>query len=415
MAAVLARRGTTLGWRVARSRLSGGRGGNDGELGDWLAQVVCELGPAFVKAAQLLSTRVDLLPPRVCRGLARLHDDVVRTPIPGLAGLLGDRLGEAGHALARSCELVGSGSIACVYRAMTPDGHEVAVKVRRPGIEPVLRRDLAIMCSVAGVLERTPMFRGVPVREIVGQLADSIRGQADFEREAVELRELHTGVRDEERVLVPLPRPELSTRDVLVMDYVGELDRRQPWQMAREVREGAVLAVLRSVYRMLFLHGLVHCDLHPGNLYFRRDGTVVMVDAGFTTRLGEHARTRFTAFFYCMSLGDGPACADVVLSTTQPRPGADVDGFRRDLAEMVEVNSGLSAAEFDLVSFASGLFDLQRRYGLAADPQFVFPILSLLVLEGAVRDMHPEVDFQHEAMPFLTKALMERVVSTDTA
>ncbi len=199
------------------------------------------------------------------------------------------------------------------------------------------------------------------------------------------------------------------------MDYVGELDRRQPWQMAREVREGAVLAVLRSVYRMLFLHGLVHCDLHPGNLYFRRDGTVVMVDAGFTTRLGEHARTRFTAFFYCMSLGDGPACADVVLSTTQPRPGADVDGFRRDLAEMVEVNSGLSAAEFDLVSFASGLFDLQRRYGLAADPQFVFPILSLLVLEGAVRDMHPEVDFQHEAMPFLTKALMERVVSTDTA
>lgn len=376
--------------------------------------MVSELGPAFVKVAQLLSSRVDLLPPYLCRKLATLYDDVASPPITGLAALLEDRLGEFGRVLGKDAVLVGSGSIACVYRATTPDGRDVAIKVRRPGIERVLRRDLAIMRALARVLERTPMFRGVPVREIVDQLGTSVHGQLDFEREAAGLRELRAGVRSEERVRVPEPYPDVSASDVLVMDYVAGLDRQQAWRMTCEDREAAVLAVLRSVYRMLFVHGLVHCDLHPGNLYFRQDGSVVMVDAGFTTRLSEHAQTKFTAFFYCMSLGDGPACADVVLSTATPRPGADTDGFRRDIADLVEISSGLTAAEFDLVSFASRLFDLQRRYGLYADPQFVFPILSLLVLEGVVRGLHPHVDFQHEAMPFLTAALMERVLVVDS-
>ncbi|NYH77673.1 ubiquinone biosynthesis protein [Actinopolyspora biskrensis] len=413
---VVVRRGAVAGCGVAVSRLLGRRPVNvrgSGSGHEWLVRTVSELGPAFVKAAQLLSSRVDLLPPHVCRALGRLHDDVVTPPITGLPGLLGSSLGEAGRALARNAVLAGSGSIACVYRSTAPDGREVAVKVRRPGVGHVLRRDLELMRTVARVLERTPMCRGVPVRGIVDQLAESAESQLDFEREAAGLEQLRTSSSPEERVHVPRAIAELSTSSVLVMDYVAGLNDRRLRRADGEECESAVLAVLRSVYRMLFVDGFVHCDLHPGNLYFRRDGSAVMVDAGFTVRLSEHARTKFTAFFYCMSLGDGPACADVVLSTAVARPGADTHGFRGELAGLVEENSGLRAADFDLVTFATRLFDLQRRYGLAADPQFVFPILSLLVLEGAVRELHPEVDFQHEAKPFLTKALMHRALAPD--
>lgn len=410
---VVARRGAAAGCGFVVSRLLGRRPVNargSGNGHDWLVRTISELGPAFVKAAQLLSSRVDLLPPRVCRALGRLHDDVATPPITGLPGLLGSSLGEAGRALGRNAVLVGSGSIACVYRSTIPDGREVAVKVRRPGVEHVLRRDLALMRAVARGLERTPLCRGVPVRGIVDQLAESAESQLDFEREAAGLEQLRTSTSPEEWVHVPRASAELSTNGVLVMDYVAGLHGRPAGD---EECASAVSAVLRSVYRMLFLDGFVHCDLHPGNLYFRQDGSAVMVDAGFTVRLTEHARTKFTAFFYCMSLGDGPACADVVLSTAAARPGADTRGFRTELAGLVEENSGLRAADFDLVTFAARLFDLQRRYGLAADPQFVFPILSLLVLEGAVRELHPEVDFQHEAKPFLTKALMHRVLTPD--
>jgi len=371
-----------------------------------LADTVVALGPAFVKAAQLLSTRADVVPPRICRALARLYDNV--RPDPADATVLA----AAGLPTA-GARLVGSGSIACVYRVRSADGRELAAKVRRPGIERSLNGDLAMLERLAWLLARTPPLRGVPVVEIVGQLTDSIRGQLDLAREADFLREIRDSMRSVPGVTVPAV--ETSTTDVLVMEFVPDLRRRRPDEFAEADRERAVVTALRAAYRMLFLDGVVHCDLHPGNLYFRTDGTIVIVDAGFTVRLTDSAREKFAAFFYCMSQGDGPACADIVLSTATSAPGADVAAFRAGMTALIEDAAGRPAAEFDLVSFATALFDLQRRYGFYADPQFVFPILSLLVLEGAVREFHPKVDFQREAKPFLTTALFESVLTAAMA
>lgn len=372
-----------------------------------LADTVVALGPAFVKAAQLLSTRADLLPPRFCRALARLYDNVRPDPADATAVLAAAGLPTAG------ARLVGSGSIACVYRVQSADGRELAVKVRRPGIERSLNGDLAMIERLAWLLARTPPLRGVPVVEIVGQLTDSIRGQLDLAREADFLREIRASMRSVPGVTVPAV--ETSTKDVLVMEFVPDLRRRRPDEFAEPDRERAVVTALRAAYRMLFLDGVVHCDLHPGNLYFRTDGTIVIVDAGFTVRLRDSAREKFAAFFYCMSQGDGPACADIVLATATSTPGADAAAFRAGMTALIEDAAGRPAAEFDLVSFATALFDLQRRYGFYADPQFVFPILSLLVLEGAVREFHPKVDFQREAKPFLTTALFECVLTAGMA
>jgi ubiquinone biosynthesis protein len=272
-------------------------------------------------------------------------------------------------------------------------------------------------------------------------------------REGDFLREIRESMRSVPGVTVPAV--EMSTKDVLVMDFVDDLRRRRPDEFTEADRERAVVTALRAAYRMLFLDGVVHCDLHPGNLYFRPDGTIVIVDAGFTVRLTDSAREKFAAFFYCMSQGDGPACAEIVLSTAvtlarsargrgrlhavssslrslrfAPKDAvlvpkdegtaaaahsANVAAFRAGMTALIEDAAGRPAAEFDLVSFATALFDLQRRYGCYADPQFVFPILSLLVLEGAVREFHPKVDFQREAKPFLTTALFECVLTAGMA
>jgi ubiquinone biosynthesis protein len=363
----------------------------------FLANTVVVLGPAFVKGAQLLSTRADLLSPRICRALARLYDNVRAVP---------------GNADAR---LVGSGSIACVYRVRLADGRDVAVKVRRPGIERSLCADLAMLERLAWLLAKAPPLRGVPVVEIACHLTASIRGQLDLAREADFLREIRQSTRSVPGVTVPAVDDDMCTTDTLVMEFVPDLRRRRPDELAEADRERAVVTALRAAYRMLFLDGVVHCDLHPGNLYFRTDGSIVIVDAGFSVKLTDSAREKFAAFFYCMSQGDGPACADIVLSTARSSPGANIDAFRAGMTGLIEDNAGLPAAEFDLVSFAAALFDLQRRHGFYADPQFVFPILSLLVLEGAVREFHPKVDFQREAKPFLTTALFESVLTAAMA
>ncbi|MBN9748130.1 ABC transporter [Amycolatopsis sp. A1MSW2902] len=397
--AVLAGRTLLLGPATAAAWLRGERFDRD----VWLAGTVVALGPAFVKAAQLLSTRADLLPPRVCRALSRLHDQVRPAPLRTMPPAL--RFGAA------EPRLVGAGSIACVYRVGLPDGRTVAAKVRRPGIVRSLSADLAMLERGACLAARLPMLRGVPVNAVVAQLAESIRAQLDFAREAERLEGFREALSAADGVTVPGVHRGLSTEDILVMDFLDGLARRRPEDLGEEERRNAVVTALRAVYRMLFLDGVVHCDLHPGNLYFREDGSIVVLDAGFTVQLSESAREKFAAFFYCMSQGDGEACADIVLSTATAPPGSDPAGFRAELSALVEEHTGRSAADFDLVSFAAKLFDLQRRHGLHADPQFVFPILSLLVLEGTVREFHPDVDFQREARPMLVTALMERVVA----
>ncbi|MET7534626.1 ABC1 kinase family protein [Streptomyces goshikiensis] len=382
------------------------RGDLDTRRDRWLVDLVTRLGPAFIKAAQLLATRVDVLPPRVCAALGRLHDGVRPVPLMAVA----DELQGTGLVLDRGADgvarPVAAGSIACVYRATAPDGRRIAVKLRRPGVARQLTVDLELLRRSTRLLARLPRMRGIPAVAIVDQMAQAVHGQLDLLREARFLEEFRENMAQESGIRVPAVHRDLSDDGLLVMEFVEGLRRRAPHEFPEMAREQAVLATLRGIYRMLFIDGLVHCDLHPGNLYFLPDGEVVLVDAGFTVRLDERTRAAFAWFFLQMSVGGGEACAEIVLSTATAGPDADTDGFRRELATLVRGNSGVSAADFDLVKFAGSLFDIQRRHDLYAAPEFVFPLLSLLVLEGTVRSFAPQVDFQKVAGPYLVEALL---------
>lgn len=377
----------------------------------WLVNTITDLGPAFIKVAQMMSTRPDLVPPKMCEALAGLYDDVRPIPTADLLPLLEQRLGQTfARTIGQRAAPIASGSIACVYRGTLPDGRTVAVKVRRPGIQRVLAVDLAIMRYVARLLTRTPTLRGVPVVEIMTQLSESVYRQLDLARECDSLERLRHNLKDFPEVRVPQVYRDLCDEDIVVMEFVDDLRRLRPADLTEECRRQAVISALRATYQMLFKDGLVHCDLHPGNLYLRQDGSVVIVDAGFTVALRPQAQDKFASFFHQMTKGNGQRCAEIVLSTATPGSTTDTEGFCRELRTLVERNTGARAADFDLVGFATQLFDIQRRYGLYADPQFVFPILSLLVLEGTVRDFAPDIDFQNEAVPFLVQGTLERAV-----
>lgn len=371
----------------------------------WLVDLITRLGPAFVKAAQLLATRVDVLPPRLCTALGRLHDNVRPVPLPAASNVLRDTslvLEKDADGIARP---VAAGSIACVHRASAPDGRLLAVKIQRPGIARQLAVDLELMRRGTKLASRLPQLRDLPAVHIVDQLTWAIHSQLDVAREARHLKEFRTNLAEETGLRVPELYPELGGDDVLVMEFIEGLRRRSAEELPAEARTRAVLSTLHAIYRMLFIDGLVHCDLHPGNLYFQPSGEVVLVDVGFTVRLDDVTRRKFAQFFLQMSMGDGERCARTVLSTATPGPHTDTDGFTRELAALVKANSGVAAADFDLVSFGTSLFAIQRRHGLFAAPEFVFPLLSLLVLEGTVRGFAPQVDFQKEAGPYLMKSL----------
>jgi ubiquinone biosynthesis protein len=369
------------------------------------------LGPAFVKVGQVVATRRDLLPPIACEQLAVLQES--STPLaPSVArrafeSEFGSRLDELFVHVENTP--VASGSVACVYRGSLHSGGEVALKLQRPGVERAMVLDLQLIRAGASVVARLAPFRGVPVAAVVDHACRAVIGQLDFAREAESLGSLRDNLAGVPRVWVPRVLHDLCAPRCIVMEFVEGLALDTAERSTPATRKRLAASALSAIYHMLFVDGFVHCDMHPGNLYFIESGHVVVLDAGFSVRLSERLRGLFADFFLNMSLGEGTRCAEIVIDSAEAiDPGADVDGFIVRMADLVQRNHRLSAKEFSLMSFATEMFDLQRRFGVHAAPELIFPLLSLLVIEGTIRDLDPDVDFQDVARPMLTRGKFSR-------
>ncbi|MGI5238434.1 ABC1 kinase family protein [Dactylosporangium sp. CA-139066] len=376
-----------------------------------IARLLAALGPTFVKAGQVLGTRRDLLAPALCDELSMLQDAVPALDARQTRRALTQAYGSEHPPEFTEIDYtpVASGSVACVHRARLAGGGAVALKLRRPGVERAMRLDLDLMRAGAGVVARVPALRNVPVVDVVAHMCDAVLHQLDFVREAENLRRLRQNLSGVPRVWVPKVYPEASRPRCIVMEFIPDLDTTAAARCTAAARRRFASSGLTAIYHMLFVDGFVHCDMHPGNLYFTERAQVVVLDAGFSVQLSEKLRRLFAEFFMNMSIGRGRHCAEIVVrSGTGLRPDADVPTFLEHMADLVERSHGLPAAQFSLMAFATEMFDLQRRYGVHAAPELIFPLLSLLVIEGTVRDLDPAVDFQEVAKPVLMKGLFGR-------
>ena len=239
---------------------------------------------------------------------------------------------------------------------------------------------------------------------MTGHVCAAVRGQLDFVAEARSLDSLRHNLSGISTALVPAVHHDLSTTDCVVMDYVPGLS--STIEHRGEIGVRLARDTLKVFFRMLFIDRFVHCDLHPGNLYYTRAGEVVVLDAGFCVLLPDRVHRQFTEFFYHFGNGNGERCAEVMIdSAVSRRQDADLAAFREGVADLVARNARVPAKEFSMAGFTAGLFDLQRTCGLYGDARFVFPLLSILVLEGTLRDLHPDLDFQAAATPYLLRAM----------
>ncbi|MBM6405595.1 AarF/ABC1/UbiB kinase family protein [Phycicoccus sp. CSK15P-2] len=357
------------------------------------------LGPVAVKLAQLLATRRDILPPSVCDRLEALWGQGPRSFDRGDEPVALRLAAASGQPAGTEFSLVGSGSIAYVLHATRPDGGHRAVKVVKPGVREAVDVDLALVRGVARVLQHLPAFSGIPVRAMVDHLASAIEAQTDLVAEGRSLVELGAAFADLGHVRVPRHVRTESSADTLVMEWVPAAGG-----VARPSEERAE-DIMVLVYEMLFTHGLVHVDLHPGNLDTHGD-EVVVYDAGFVMRVDHSTRRSLGLFFLGLAVGDGQACARAVVeSCEQVPPDADLDGFTEAMQTVVDANTGARSGEFNVVSFSQDLFTAQRAFGLYPDASFVFPLMSLVAVEGQVRALHPGLDFQSLSIPYVGAAL----------
>jgi ubiquinone biosynthesis protein len=370
------------------------------------AAAFCEsCGATFVKVGQILSMRRDIFPPEIAAELSRLKDRMRPVGHSMSVRIIERQLGAPIDALFSVFEQtpLASASIASVYRAWLPDGRPVAVKVRRPKVAQIVADDLALLRGLAKRLARMPGLHLPPLQEILEEIFPHVESQLDLHREATNLRRLNANFINCPGVHLPAVIDGYCGEEVLTMEYMS-----LPLTAHYDGRLRASLVTsLRALYRMIFIDGFVHCDLHQGNLYLRDGGEVVIVDAGFVVELTDVERLRFAKFFYGFVTNSGEDCARIIRQSAIFTPPAfDERAFTRDIEESVSRASGRSAQEFDVARFVIDLLRVQGRHQLYGSTPFVMPIIALLVMEGLVREVVPDLDFQREARPFLAASLL---------
>ncbi|MGA7461039.1 MAG: AarF/ABC1/UbiB kinase family protein [Candidatus Korobacteraceae bacterium] len=301
---------------------------------------------------------------------------------------------------------IASASIASVFRARLRDGRRVAIKVRRPGISSTVEYDMQLLGLVLKPICWLPWARSIPIAEILGDLSRSLRKQVDFEIEASSNDRVRKNLRAEDRVKVPALIRAYCSKSVLTMEYCDALEdiRVQPID-----RRLALTNALRALYRMIFIDGFVHCDMHPGNCRLLHGGNVILLDFGLMAELEDKVRIAFAEFFYAMVVNDGYTCAVITLETASHVPKElDRSAFTEEMILLVERYSGQKVTCFQVSGFVLGLFDIQRKYGVRGTPAFVWAIISLLVFEGVAKTIDPELDFQGCSLWYVQHALNMR-------
>ena len=378
-------------------------------LGNSMAEVCGRLGGAFLKAGQILSTRVDLLPPDTIASLSRLRENVqplrfavLRETIVSLDATMS---GEP--PLNVESSPLASATIAQVHiGTVSATGERFAIKIRRPGIDRLLSADVRYIRFLSKAIARLPWFRRFPISEATEAVCRAMLNQVDFTAEAHMLERFRRLFSDDANVTVPEVDRSRCTDNLIVMEYLDGYRPIQAYRNQPDLAKTAVQTGLRALYKMIFSTGLIHCDLHASNILCNDDGTVALLDFGFVAEMTPKAKQDFAEFFLSIAFRDGKTAARIVRETAL-RVGNSLDpvAFEKDMQALVDKSAGRKAADFQVAGFVFDLFQLQRRHGIYGSPDFTLPILSLLTYEGLIKDIYPEIDFQQEAVPFVMSAL----------
>lgn len=379
-----------------------------------LRQALEELGPIFVKFGQMLSTRRDLLPADIADELAKLRDRV-----PPFAAHLA--LEEIQRAYGRSAEDVfssfnsvpeASASIAQVHFARLPDGTEVAVKILRPGMLPVIAHDLALLDTFAWLLEKLwPDGRRLRPRAVVREFAKYLYDELDLMREAANAAQLRRNFAGSKTLIIPQIYWDWCTTTVMVMERM----HGTPISEIAELKaQGVDLKQLSAAgvdifFTQVFRDGLFHADMHPGNVFVTPQGQYIALDFGIVATLTDadknYLAQNFLAFFH----RDYKRVAEIHIECGWAPKETRVDEFEAAIRAVCEPIFHRPLKEISFGRVLLRLFQTSRRFNVEIQPQLVMLQKTFLNIEGIGRELDPDLDLWQTAKPYLERWMDEQL------
>jgi ubiquinone biosynthesis protein len=382
------------------------------ERAESLTRDLEQLGPTFVKLGQLLSTRVDLLPPPYVEALARLQDRVEPFPFEEVERIVSDELGVRLSKAFREFDPapLAAASLAQVHRAVTRDGRAVAVKVQRPGIRPLIRDDLDALRRLAEVMdEHSSRARTYRLADALEQFRRSMLRELDFRNGARNLERLGENLEGIDSIVVPRPVHDYSTDRVLTMDLVRghKVTALSPVVLIELDRKRIADDLFRAYLKQILVDGFFHADPHPGNVLVTDDGRLALIDLGQTATLPPDTRDALTRLLLAVADGDGSGAATILMELSEPEAEADPRGFADEVSELVMRADGRTADDIALGAVVLELVRLASRHHIAPPSALTMLGKTLFNLDEVGRTLDPELQ-PNAAIRRHAAELMER-------
>ncbi|MDD5250925.1 MAG: ubiquinone biosynthesis regulatory protein kinase UbiB [Rhodocyclaceae bacterium] len=376
------------------------------------------LGPIFVKFGQLLSTRRDLLPGDIADELAKLQDQVPPFPseqaVAELERVYGKPVDQVFAKFSR--EPVASASVAQVHFATLPDGREVAVKILRPGIAPVIAHDIALLGTLAGLLESLwSDGKRLKPREVVAEFEKHLGDELDLMREAANCSQLRRNFKDSRLLLVPEVHWDWCATSVMVMERmsgipISQIDRLRAAGIDLSALSRAGVEIF---FTQVFRDAFFHADMHPGNIFVatqgERRGRYIALDFGIVGTLTEVDQRYLAINFLGFFQRDYKRVAEAHVESGWAPADTRVDELEAAIRAVCEPIFDRPLKEISFGKVLLRLFQASRRFNVEIQPQLVLLQKTLLNIEGLGRQLDPDLDLWQTAKPFLEKWMTEQV------
>lgn len=390
-----------------------------GELRGWLLrQGMTSLGATFIKMGQVMSTRPDLFAPEVIAQLRRLQDRLPPFRFATVKKVIEADLGKPVAELFQELDEkpVAAASVAQVHRARLPGGREVAVKVLRPDVRRQVERDAGILLFFAKVLALHPRAR---LSNPVGHLehfVEAIHDQTDLRIEAANYERFHKNFATwTDRVVFPEVIASHCAERVLTMEFIRgtKVDALPPGNHPKVAE-----AVRMAMFKMCFDDGFLHADLHPGNMFLRDNGQLVIIDVGLCKLLHEDVLIQFIDMTKCLAMGNPEDLVNHLKRFHVYIGEIDWASLRQDVDEFAKRFRAQDIGELDYGNLINDMFALGRRYHVRPVTDMTLVFVGMITAQGIGKMLEPSVNVFNELARYLLPVLMRRnesIPDTDQA
>lgn len=390
--------------------------GSSGPLStpDRLVLALEELGPAFIKLGQVLSTRPDLLPRNYLAALSRLQDGTPPVPSDIIRSLITQELGAPPEEVFAEFTDVplASASIGQAHAATLHNGTAVVVKVRRPGVVPQVQEDLEILQNLAHQASRNwNAVADYNVEAIAAAFATTLRAELDYLKEGRNAERLATNFAGDKSIHIPKVFWETTTSRVLTIERIHglKIDDSRVRAMPLAERDQLAARATRAIAQMIFDDGFFHADPHPGNLFIESTGRIGLIDFGMVGELSERLRDQLGKLLLAFSRNDADRISRCLIQLSINSSTANRERLVQDIGHFMQQYQGRVLGEIRISSLVTELLSILRTHHLQLPSEMAMLAKMILMTEGMGVRLNPEFNLGEVLKPYAARLALERL------